>query len=324
MRRRHFIKLIGGAAATWPLVARAQRPFKVGYLGLTSPNGEAEMLASFRKGLKEAGFEEGRDVTIELRFAEGDVSRLHSLADELLRRDVTVLLTGTTAAAVAAKNATSAVPIVFVIGADPVKSGLVSALNHPGANITGISFFTNQMESKRLGLLRELAPKADLIGVLLNPNNPFFDNQMKDVDTTSRALGVKIDIQRARNENDVAAAFQAFAQHNAGAVLIGADPYFNSRRPLVIEPALQLRLPAIYEWREFTEAGGLMSYGTSLTEAFRQSGGYVAQVLKGEKPADLPIWQSSKFELVINLKTARRIGIEVPPGLSARADQVIE
>jgi putative ABC transport system substrate-binding protein len=198
MRRREFIAGIAGTAAAWPLVARAQHPFKIGYLGLTSPSGEAEMLASFREGLKVAGFEEGRDATIELRFAEGDVSRLPALADDLLRRDVTVLLAGTTAAAVAAKNATSTVPIVFVIGADPIKSGLVGALNHPGANITGISFFTNQMESKRLGLLHELTPKATLIGVLLNPNNPFFDNQVKDVDAASRTLGIKIAATRTQ------------------------------------------------------------------------------------------------------------------------------
>ena len=213
---------------------------------------------------------------------------------------------------------------MFAIGADPVKSGLVASLNQPGGNLTGLSFFTNQMESKRLGLLHEIAPKAELIGVLLNSNNPFFDNQIKDVETASRAVGLKIDVRRASNEHDIAAAFSAFAQLRVGAVLVGADPYFNSQRSLVIAPATQLRLPAIYEWREYVEAGGLMSYGTSLTEAYRQAADFVIRILKGAKPADLPVLQSTKFEFIINLKTAKQIGIDVSPGLSARADAVIE
>ena len=208
---------------------------------------------------------------------------------------------------------------MFAIGADPIKSGLVASLNRPGGNLTGVSFFTNQMESKRLGLLHEIAPKAELIGVLLNPNNPFFDNQLKDLEAASRALGLKIDVERASNERDIVAAFKAFAQAGAR-----ADPFFNSQRPLVIAPAAQLRLPAIYEWREFAEAGGLMSYGTSLTEAYRQASDFVTRILKGANPADLPVLQSTKFEFIINLKTAKQIGIDVPPGLSARADAVIE
>jgi putative ABC transport system substrate-binding protein len=326
MRRREFIVCLGSVAAAWPLTAHAQQQSQpvIGYLGLTSPSGEAEMLGSFRKGLREAGFEEGRNALIEFRFAEGDVSRLPTLAAELVRRNVSVILSGTTVAAIAAKKATSTVPVVFVIGADPIKSGSVAQLNHPGANLTGVSFFTNQMESKRLGLLHELAPKVDLIGVLLNPNNPFFGNQLKDLNEASSALGVKILVQRASNQTEIANAFKAFAQEHAGAVLVGADPYFNSQRALVIDPAAQLRLPAIYEWREFAEAGGLMSYGTSLTDAFRQSGEFVARILKGENPADLPVEQSTKFEFVINLKTARRLDIAVPAGLSARADEILE
>jgi putative ABC transport system substrate-binding protein len=213
---------------------------------------------------------------------------------------------------------------VFAIGADPIKSGLVASLNHPGNNLTGVSFFTNQMESKRLGLLHEIAPKAELVGVLLNPNNPFFDNQLKDLEAASRTLGLKIHLERASNERDIAAAFTAFAQQRVGALLVGADPYFNSQRALVVGPTAQLRLPAIYEWREFTEAGGLTSYGTSLTEAYRQVSDFVVRILKGAIPADLPVLQSTKFEFIINLKTARQIGIDVPPGLSARADAVIE
>jgi putative tryptophan/tyrosine transport system substrate-binding protein len=326
LKRRNFIALLGGAAAAWPLSARAQqvpRPV-IGYLGLTTPNGEAEMISSFGKGLKESGFEEGRNVSIEFRFAEGDVGRLPALAAELLSDRVAVIVAGTTAAALAAKAATSTVPILFGIGADPIKSGLVERLNRPGANVTGISFFTNQMESKRLGLLHEFAPKAGLIAVLLNPRNPFFDNQVQDVTEASRSLGLKIHLERASDETEITRAFSAFTRLNAGALLVGADLYFTSRRALVIDPAIQLRLPAIYEWRQFAESGGLASYGTVLAEAFRQAGEYAGRMLRGENPAELPVMQATKFEFIINLKTARQIGIEVPPGLSARADEIIE
>jgi putative ABC transport system substrate-binding protein len=325
MRRREFITLLGGAAA-WPLAARAQQPVTpvIGYLGLLSPSAEVERISSFRKGLKEAGFDEGRNVSIEFRFAEGDANLLPTFVAELVSRKVRVMLAASTAAALAAKVATSTVPIVFMTGADPIQSGLVARINRPEGNLTGISFFSPQMESKRLGLLHELVPKADLIAVLLNPSNPFFENQLKDVNEASRALGLKIHIETASNERDITAAFNLFARQHAGAVLVGADPYYLSRRALVIDPAIQLRLPAIYEWREFAEAGGIMSYGTVLTEADKQAGAYVARILKGESPADLPVMQSSKFEFVINLKTARQIGIEVPPGLSARADNIIE
>ena len=325
MRRRQFIAALGGAAA-WPLTARAQQPAMpvIGYLSLTSADADAYLLAPFRKGLSEAGFVEGRNVAIEYRFAERDVGRLPALAAELVNRQVTVVFTGTTVSALALKAATSTIPIVFAIGADPVKLGLVVSLNRPGGNLTGMSFFTNQMETKRLGLLHEFAPKVDLIAALLNANNPFFGNQSKDLAEASRALGLKIHIESASNERDIAMAFAAFARQQAGALLVGADPYFNSQRALVIAPAAQLRLPAIYEWREFVEAGGLMSYGTSLTEAYQQAGAIVGRVLKGANPADLPVLQSTKFEFVINLKTAKSLAIEVPPRLSARADEVIE
>jgi putative ABC transport system substrate-binding protein len=325
VQRREFIVTLGGAAA-WPLATRAQQPSKpvIGYLGLTSSGGEAMIVSAFRKGLSEAGIDEGRNFSIDFRFAGTEISRLPALATELVNSKVAIIFTGTTAAALAAKAATSTVPIVFVMGSDPVKIGLVAALNRPGGNATGISFFTNQMEGKRLGLLHELIPKVDLIGILLNPRNPFFEDQRNDLNEASRALGLKILIEPASNEAEITAAFNMFAQQHTGAVLVGADLYFTSRRTLVINPAVQLQLPAIYEWREFVEAGGLMSYGTILTESFRQAGDYVARILKGENPADLPVMQASKFEFVINLKTARRIGIEVPPGLSARADEIIE
>src|SRR5262245_57072617 len=258
VERREFITLLGGAAVAWPLAARAQQSATpvIGDFGLTSADSAAYVLASFRKGLSEAGFDEGRDVTIDYRFAEREVSRLPALATELVARKVTVVFTDTTVSALAMKAATSTIPIVFAIGADPVKSGLVSSLNRPGGNFTGVSFFTNQMEAKRLGLLHELVPKVDLIAVLLNPNNPFFDNQSRDLNDASRALGLKIRIAGASNEREIASAFASFQREQAGALLVGADPYFNSQRPLVIVPAAQLRLPAIYEWREFAEAGG--------------------------------------------------------------------
>ena len=324
MRRREFLVVLGSAAA-WPAVSRAQQSSKpvVGWLGLASESGEAEMIAAFRRGLKEAGFDEGRNVSVEFRFAEGDVSRLPTLATELAGRTA-LLVTGTTAASIAAKKATSTLPIVFVIGADPIKSGLVDRLNRPGGNISGISFFTNQMEGKRLGLLHEVAPKADLVAVLLNPNNPFFEAQRQDLENASRELGVKIHLERAGNDREIASAFQAFEKAHAGALLVGADLFFFSRRALVIDQTGKLRLPAIYEWRHYAEAGGLMSYGTSLTESFKQAGGYVARVLKGERPAEIPVMQASKFELVLNLKTARQLGIEIPPSFSARADEIIE
>jgi putative tryptophan/tyrosine transport system substrate-binding protein len=324
MRRREFIGVLASAAAAWPLATRAQssKPV-VGWLGLTSESGEAEMIGAFRKGLKEAGFDEGRNLGLEFRFAGGDVGRLPALAAELAGK-ATLIFTGTTAASVAAKRATSTLPIVFVMGADPIRSGLVDRLNRPGGNITGISFFTNQMEGKQLGLLREVAPKADPVAVLLNPNNPFFEAQRKDLDEASRALGVNIHLERAGNEREIDAAFKAFEQVRAGALLVGADLYFFSRRALLIDPAVKLRLPAIYEWRQYAEAGGLMSYGTSLTDAFREAAGHVARVLKGESPAELPVVQASKFELILNLKTARQIELDVPPSFSARAEEGIE
>ena len=324
MKRRDFITLLGGAAA-WPLAARAQQPMPViGYLGLTSADADAYVLASFRKGLSEAGFDDGRNVTIDYRFAERDVSRLPALAAEFVAGKVTVVFTATTVSALAMKAATSTIPTVFAIGADPVKSGLVASLNRPGGNFTGVSFFTNQMEAKRLGLLHELVPKVDLIAVLLNPNNPFFDNQSRDLNDASRALGIKIRIAGASNEREIASAFATFEREQAGALLVGADPYFNSQRPLVIVPAAQLRLPAIYEWREFAEAGGLMSYGTSLTGAYRQASDFVVRILKGTNPADLPVQQVTKFEFVINLKTAKALGVSISDNLLSLADEVIE
>jgi putative ABC transport system substrate-binding protein len=296
----------------------------IGYLGLTSADTDDYLLAVFRKALKNAGFEDGRNVTIDYVFAERDAKRLPALAEELVRRKASVIFTGTTVSALAAKAATATIPVVFAIGADPVRSGLVESLNRPGGNLTGLSFFTNQMEAKRLGLLHELAPKVNRVAVLLNPNNPFYGNQVADLNEAARALDLRLDIERAGNAHDIEAAFQAFAQQRTGALLVGADPYFNSQRALVIAPATRLSLPAIYEWREFAEAGGLMSYGTSLTDAYRQASDYVVRILQGQRPAELPVLQSIKFELVLNLKTAKALGIEVPSQLLATVDEVFE
>jgi len=326
MRRRDFIALVGSAAVAWPFAALARQPAMpvIGYLGPSSAKADAYMLAPFLKALSEAGFDEGRNVGIEYRFAEGDVNRVPSLASDLVREKVAVIFAGTTVSALATKAATSTIPTIFAIGADPVNVGLVSSLNHPGGNLTGISFFTSQMEAKRLALLHEIVPNAELVGVLLNPNNPFSADQSRDVEEASRALNLKIQIERASNELEIAKAFNEFAQRKVGALLVGADPYFNSQRSLVIAPAAVLRIPAIYEWREFTEAGGLMSYGTSLTEAYHQAGEFVARVLKGANPADLPVLQASKFEFVINLKTAKALDLPLAPTVFARADEVIE
>jgi putative tryptophan/tyrosine transport system substrate-binding protein len=326
MRRREFISLLGGAAAAWPLRAGAQQPTTpvIGYLGLTTAQSSAYMLAPFRKSLSELGFEDGRNVTIDYRFAERDVSRLPALAADLVNRKVAVIFTDTTLSALAVKAATSSIPIVFAIGADPVKSGLVTSLNRPGGNVTGVSFFTSQMEAKRLGLLHEVAPKVELIAALLNGNNPFVDNQTKDLEEASHALDLKLLIGRAGNKHEITNAFTMFAQQRAGALLVGADPYFNSQRALVISPAVQLRLPAIYEWREFAEAGGLMSYGTSLTDAYRRASDFVARILRGAQPADLPVMQMTKFEFVINLKAAKVLGVKISDNILSIADEVIE
>ena len=317
--------MLGGAAA-WPLTARAQQTAMpvVGYLGLTTTEADAYMLTHFRKGLSDAGFVDGRNVIIDYLFAERNVARLPALAAEFVSRKPTVVFTGTTVSALAMKAATLTIPIVFAVGVDPVGSGLVESLNRPGGNLTGISFFTNQMESKRLGLLHELVPKVDRIAALLNPRNPFFDNQSRDLNEASRAMDVKVHIERASNDHEVAAAFASFARERAGALLVGADPYFNSQRALVIAPAIQLGLPAIYEWREFVEAGGLMSYGTSLTGAYRQSSDFVARILKGAHTADLPVLQSTKFEFIINLRTAKVLGGTISDNLLSLADEVIE
>jgi putative ABC transport system substrate-binding protein len=327
VRRREFITLLGGAAATFPLRVRAQQQAipVIGFLNPASPNAWKPYVDAFRQGLNNAGYVEGRTVAIEYRWAEGQYERLPLLATDLVRRNVALIVaTGGSAPALAAKAATNTIPIVFTIGSDPVKLGLVASLNRPGGNATGVNMFVTQMEGKRLGLLRELVPTAALIAVLLNPNSPPAATQLKDVQEAARALGQQIHILHAGSEAELEAAFATTRQVGAGALLVAADPFFHSKRTYIVALAARHALPAIYEQREPALAGGLMSYGTNLSEGYRQVGIYAGRILKGEKAADLPVMQSTKFEFVINLTTAKALGIVVPPMLSARADEVIE
>src|SRR5436305_5115118 len=327
MKRRKFIPLPGSAAVAWPLQARAQQPVLpvIGFLSARSPSESTYALAAFNQGLKQGGYVEGQNVAIEYRWAEGQYDRLSALVADLIRRQVNVIAaTGATGSALAAKTATATIPIVFSSSDDPVKLGLVASLNRPGGNATGINFFISQMEGKRLGLLHELVPKSALIGVLLNPTNAPFESQLGDVEEAARALGREIHILQVSKTQDIHVAFKTFVQMRVQGLLVGGDPFFNGRREQLVTLADHYAIPAIYELREYVTAGGLMSYGTSLPDTYRQIGIYTARVLKGEHPSDLPVVQPTKFEFVINLSTAKVLGLEVPPTLSARADEVIE
>jgi ABC-type uncharacterized transport system substrate-binding protein len=326
MRRREFIALFGGAAAAWPLAARAQQPPMpvVGFLSSGSPAPLRQQVAAFREGLKEAGYVEGQNVTVEYGFAEGQLDRFPVLVSDLVRRQVSVLVVTSNTGALVAKHATSTIPIVFSVGDDPVASGLVPSLNRPSGNLTGVYQFTTGLEAKRLGLLHEMVPKATTIAVLVNPNFSGAKTQLHDVQEAAPRLGVQLVVVRANVESDFDAAFATLVQQRAGALLVCASPFFNGRRQQLVVLAARHAVPAIYEWRDFAEAGGLMSYGTILADAYRQAGVYAGRVLKGAKPADLPVVQATRFEFVINLSTAKALGIEVPPTLSARADEVIE
>jgi ABC-type uncharacterized transport system substrate-binding protein len=314
---------IAGAAA-WPLEARAQQAMPVvGFLSGRSPAESATVLAAFRKGLSESGYAEPQNVTIEFRWAEGRPDRLPELARQLVHRPVDVIAAlGESGSA--AKAATITIPVVFGSGGDPVQIGLVPSLNHPGSNVTGATFFTATLGAKRLGLLRELVPGAEVIALLANPDKSVGQVQINDVTEAARALGQKLLVLDGGSDDKIQAAFAALAPQHVSALLVGADPFFDTRRDRLVALASQHRIPAIYQFREYAVAGGLMSYGTSITEMYRLVGVYVGRILKGEKPADLPVVQVTTFELVINLKTAKALGITIPQTLQVAADEVIE
>jgi putative ABC transport system substrate-binding protein len=325
MRRRTFITLLGGAAA-WPAAARAQQPVMpvVGYLDTGLPGLMASFVAAFRKGLGETGYVEGQNVTIEYRWASDRLDRLPALAADLVLRRVSVLVASGGPSAQAARAATATIPIVFQMGPDPVKLGLVASMNRPGGNVTGINNVTAGLSAKRLGLLHELVPSALTIAVLINPAGVNFEATTRDLQEAARSLGLHLIFLNVSSENDFEPAFANLVQRGAGALLLPDSTIFNSRREQLVALAARHAVPTIYTFPEFAAAGGLISYATSLTEAYRQAGVYAARILKGEKAGDLPVMQPTKFELVINLKTAKALGLTIPPAVLAIADEVIE
>jgi putative ABC transport system substrate-binding protein len=326
VKRREFITLLGGAAAAWPLAARAQQPAMpvIGFLGSTSPDPYANIVAAVREGLKETGYVEGRNLGIEYRWAEGKYDRLPALAAELVDRRVAVIVANTPAA-LAAKAATTTIPIVFSSGLDPVKAGLVTSLNRPDGNITGVSTLSGELVSKQLELLHELVRKPTIIAALVNPTNPSLAEAVsKELQAAANTLGLQLHVLPASSEQEIDTAFANLLNLKAGALVIGADGFLSAQSEKLAAMALRHAVPAISPYRLFVEAGGLMRYGTNATDGFRLAGIYAGRILKGEKPADLPVVQSAKFEFVINLKTAKALGLDVPPTLLARADEVIE
>jgi putative tryptophan/tyrosine transport system substrate-binding protein len=327
MRRREFITLLGGAAAALPRAARAQQPAMpvIGFLNPASPDGFVDRLRGFRQGLKDTGYVDGENVTIEYRWAENDIERLPLLAADLVRRQVNVIAAfAGDIPALAAKAATTTIPIVFSNGADPVKSGLVASLNRPGGNVTGISLLAGTVNAKRLDLIRELVPRVALVAVLNNPIVTEAETRLRDLQGAARTLGLRLLFQTVGSERELDAAFATIADQKAGALFVDGNPFFVSRRDQLIGLAARQMLPTMYFEREFAAAGGLMSYGTNFADAYRQAGIYIGRILKGTKPADLPILQPTKFDFVINLQTAKALGIEVPDKLLALADEVIE
>jgi putative ABC transport system substrate-binding protein len=325
MRRRDFFAVIGSAAVTWPLLARAQQPMPViGFLNVAAPDGYALYVAAFRDGLKESGYVDGQNVAIEYRWAEVQYDHLPDMAADLVRRQVSVIVANTPANLVA-KKATDTIPIVFTTASDPVQIGLVSNLSRPGGNVTGVSQLNVEIGPKRLELARELMPAATAVAFLVNPGDVSrAETLTKDAQAAAGPLGLRLDVLRAGTDAEIAAAFAGFAELKAGVLVIGADALFNSKSQLLAELSLRYKVPAIYQYGEFTDAGGLISYGGSIKESYRWAGVYAGRILKGVKPADLPVQQSIKVELIVNLKTAKALGVTVPLALLGRADQVIE
>ena len=326
MKRREFITLIGGAA-TWPLAVRAQQPAMpvIGFLHDSSPEPRANFVAAFRQGLSETGFTEGQNVAIEYRWAEGQYDRLPALAADLIRRQVTVIAAiAGNAPAQAAKAATTSIPIVFVSGGDPVSAGLIASLNRPGGNVTGVSWIATVLVPKQLELLRRLARKPAVIGALVNPSYPDHDFQARELQEAGAALGQKINVVWAATEHDIDTAVVSLVQQGASALLVGADPFFIAYRDHIVALAARHAIPAIYPARDFAVAGGLMSYGTDFTDSYRQAGVYTGRIVRGEKAGDLPVQRSTKFEFVLNFKTAKTLGLSVPNSMQLLADEVIE
>jgi len=327
MRRRDFIIFLAGAMAAWPLAARAQQKAMpvIGVLHTGSPGPSfAPFMAAFRQGLSEAGYVEGQNLAIEYRWAEGHYDRLPALAADLVGRKVDLIMASSPPSALAAKSATSTIPIVFRSGADPVADGLVASLARPGGNLTGVSFVADELTAKRLELLSELVPRAGVIALLMNPNNATAERIIRDVQEAARTKGLQLHVLKASSESEIDTAFASLVQLHAGALVVGADPFLTGRREQLVALASRHAVPSIYAWREFAASGGLISYGPSLTSAFRLVGTYAGKVLKGAKPADLPVQQPTKFELVINLKTAKALGLTIAQSLLVRADEIIQ